>query len=377
MPAVYFPIGITPTKPLTPTHVRGLLHIDGLVRIHRRIEPVLLAHNRRLWDLSQQTLGFWDYLDLNGADLDFCALGDVGIGAWYRRYAQSQHVPDRARYRSLLDRVRDEGYVHPASAAILRSWSAQVAGLGLDAGVLLVHRAPACEPDVLLAALQAHNMLLDQREFGGGAYLDQTALGGPLRPLLSEDGIPNYLLGLCQEIYALAQHHAHINLFFDTSVERDFMCLHRFIESLGRSCTRVIFPRVTTAGLALSYRQSDGRLTLGTILARYAGQYSERELGLALRLYFLQQSGIRQSFDFAWAGLDAACVSAQAVLDEVDAVALADCDDDPQFWLQFKKNDGTVNLYRCLSSLLSRRMPKPQKAMIVRALIDEPLSLAA
>lgn len=80
------PIPITPTKPLTPSHVKGLLWVDLLERATRVVRPVTHELNRTSGDLSCQTLDFWSWLDSAGLAVDPPALDDIAIGQLYVHY---------------------------------------------------------------------------------------------------------------------------------------------------------------------------------------------------------------------------------------------------------------------------------------------------
>jgi hypothetical protein len=372
MLSAYFPVGITPTKPLTPTHVRGLLHLDGLVRLHKRVSPVRIAHNRRLWDLSQQTLQFWDWLDRHHAGTDFQSLSDDQVGHLYVQCAKSGHKVPAADMRALWHRTHDEGYVHPASQALLRTWLPQLDHIGVDASALLLAHQPAATEGELMDTLASQDLLIDQRDVGGGVYVDLTLQGSGLRQLISEDGVPNYLHGLLREAIDLARQRVDVILFSDSSVERDFLLIERVMQGLGRKVARVNFPRVLVNGQPLSYRQDGGFYTLSSMLERDAGRHTQREMRLALRLLFLQMHGIKRAFDFSWDAFDRACALARKTITQLGDTRPMDDDAAAALWQSLVCNDSTMNLLAALTRLASPREDIAVRATLMHCLVDAP-----
>src|SRR5256885_8550320 len=80
------PVTITPTKPLTPTHVKGLLWTDVLVKASGRIADTRLVWNPQLAHLTSQTTAFWHYLDRTEPATDWSAESETAIGQRYLRF---------------------------------------------------------------------------------------------------------------------------------------------------------------------------------------------------------------------------------------------------------------------------------------------------
>ena len=82
------PIPVTPTKPLTPSHVKGLLWLDVLERATRLVRPVHYQANRTTYDITWQTLEFWDWLDCSfgSASEDVSDLDEISLGHRYVAY---------------------------------------------------------------------------------------------------------------------------------------------------------------------------------------------------------------------------------------------------------------------------------------------------
>ena len=57
------PVTITPTKPLTPTHVKGLLSVDLIYKSTSALTEITYVWNARAANLTAQTVAFWAYVD--------------------------------------------------------------------------------------------------------------------------------------------------------------------------------------------------------------------------------------------------------------------------------------------------------------------------
>ncbi|MEU1917718.1 hypothetical protein [Streptomyces massasporeus] len=67
---VVAPVTITPTNPLTPTHVKGLLWTGILMEASALAGRVRLLWNDRMATLPTQSTAFWHYLDRAGHGLE-------------------------------------------------------------------------------------------------------------------------------------------------------------------------------------------------------------------------------------------------------------------------------------------------------------------
>ncbi len=57
------PVLVTATKPLTPSHIKGLLWLDLLYKATATLHDVTYLSNRLSDDTTSQTISFWRYLD--------------------------------------------------------------------------------------------------------------------------------------------------------------------------------------------------------------------------------------------------------------------------------------------------------------------------
>ncbi|MGN6151762.1 MAG: hypothetical protein ACTHOH_07080 [Lysobacteraceae bacterium] len=368
MSTLYAPVGITPTKPLTPSHLKGVLMLDAMHRIEGLFAPGTLWHNRRPWDISLQTIRFWDHLDRECAGTDFSTMGEGDIGALYIACHRAGALPTAERVAAYARRIEADGYVHPASQRILDLWGDVFDTLGLPRDAL-VHSAPfALDAEAVLARLAAHGMLLDQRGFGGGVYLDLTDEGRPLRVLMSEHGLPNYLLAILRDLLDQAPRHDTLCLYHDTGIQRDYETLSRLFERLGLRCRRVGFTRVPVEGLVLSAKQGGWAQHTGArLLSRVAGGASVAEIRLGFRLYFLHALGLRQPDDYSDAGLAACLERARRIL--ATHVPAPPTDADRQALRALVKRDGSANVYGALAVLEQKKASAGLREAVLRCLL--------
>ncbi|MBL8299369.1 MAG: hypothetical protein JNN30_13605 [Rhodanobacteraceae bacterium] len=393
MSTLYAPIGITPTKPLTPSHLKGVLLLDFMQRFETlcaqeaasnrsllnasapngapslvQLPAATVWHNRRPWDISLQTIRFWDYLDREYVGVDFGAMSEAEIGALYIACHRSGSLPAAERVAGYAHRIETEGYVHPASQRILALWANVFATLGL-AREALFHSVPfELDPETVLARLDTRGMVLDQRHFGGAVYLDLTDEGRPLRLLISEQGLPNYLLAILRDLLDRAAQYSSICLYHDADIQRDYDALARVLERLGMRCRRVGFMRVPLEGQVLSAKQGGWELYTGArLLERVAGDASEDEIRLGFRLYFLHALGLRQPDSYSDEGLSACLLRARALLAVHEPAAPSAAD---RIALEkLMKRDGSANVYGALAVLEQKKASPGLRHAVMQCLL--------
>lgn len=368
MSTLYAPVGITPTKPLTPSHLKGVLQLDFMQRFEGLFTPGTMWHNRRPWDISLQTIRFWDYLDREHCGVDFSAMGEGDIGALYIDCHRSGALPAADRVAAYASRIEAEGYVHPASHRILALWGEVFDTLGVSQDALF-HSAPfGLDQEAVLARLHAHDMVLDQRRFGGGVYLDLTDEGRPLRLLMSEDGLPNYLLAILRDLLDRAPQHDAVCLYHDSGIERDYEALMRVLQRLGLRCRRVGFTRVPVDGQVLSAKQGGWEQYTGALLLkRVAGGASGAEIRLGFRLYFLHALGLRHPASYSDEGLGACLERARRLLAAHEPAPPTAAD---QAALEnLMKRDGSANVYAALAVLDQKKAAPGLRHAVLQCLL--------
>lgn len=368
MSTLYAPVGITPTKPLTPSHLKGVLQLDFMHRFEGLFTPGTIWHNRRPWDISLQTIRFWDYLDREHSGVDFSTMGEGDIGALYIDCHRSGGLPAADRVAAYAGRIEAEGYVHPASHRILTLWGEVFATLGLAQDALF-HSAPfGLDQEAVLARLRAQDIVLDQRHFGGGIYLDLTDEGRPLRVLVSEDGLPNYILAILRDLLDCAPRYDHVCLYHDANIQRDYEALARVLERLGMRCRRIGFMRVPIDGQVLSAKQGGWEQYTGArLLKRVASGASEAEIRLGFRLYFLHELGLRQPDSYSDAGLGECLEHARRLLAVHEPAPPTAADQTALAGLI--KRDGSANVYAALGVLDQKKATPGLRHAVMQCLM--------
>jgi hypothetical protein len=286
------PIAVTPTKPLTPTHVKGLLSVDLMERATRVVRPVIHELNRTSCDLSCQTLDFWSWLEKKAASADDGALDDVDIGRLYVRFHQQAAADRPPADAELIERV-ERGFIHPVSARLIEIWQAQYALLGIrDPGLTRARPLPLSR-DAVFERLSAADLLLDQREFAGHPYLDLTDGGLPLRSLVDPLGRDNYLLSLLRELFARAGADEDLALMCDRELDSDYRLLETSLRKCGLSAFWLSMPRVSLPGVGLGSARHGGweDYTVSRLAERCIPEYGEAAFRLGIRLYLLVAQG--------------------------------------------------------------------------------------
>lgn len=289
------PVTVTPSKPLTPSHLKGLLWSDVMYRATRQVADVTLRYSHTTYHPTEQTLGFWEFLDRRYGDIDYAGLDECAVGELYVAFrAAGEHVP-AAALRPYADAV-EEGWTHPAATAVLERWKEQYAELGLTDPGLLAHQPPGLGLDATIARLTSLGMCLDQRSLGGPVFLDLTRHGLPLRPLVSADGRPNYLACALRELLPLAPGFDEVVLLYDSQLDPDYQRLARVLTELGPTVVRAPVGRVPVDGAIRSAREGGWRdHHAGALLAAARSGHSPAALRLGMRLYFIAVLGPGQA----------------------------------------------------------------------------------
>ncbi|MER6082185.1 hypothetical protein [Streptomyces sp. NPDC001833] len=102
---VVAPVTITPTKPLTPTHVKGLLWSDLLVKASARVGRVRLLWNDRMATLTAHSTAFWHHLDRTEPDTDWSRESAALIGERYVRFHAAGGATDPGALGGYVERI--------------------------------------------------------------------------------------------------------------------------------------------------------------------------------------------------------------------------------------------------------------------------------
>lgn len=351
------PVTVTPTKPLTPSHLKGLLWVDVMYRATGLVADVDYRYSVTSYNTTAQTLGFWEYLDRVCPALDHESLTEEAIGELYVRYQAQPEPPSYAALRPYEQRVESTGWVHPASARMLRIWAGHYAALGLHDPGLTAVQPPGLSLPEALDRLDRHGLCLDLRADGGPVYLDATRFGIPLRKIVSAAGQPNYLACTLRDLLALIGAYDRVVLLYDRELHEDYVLLSKVLEVLGSAVTRETVERVPIDGAVRSSRHGGwSGYTVTDLLAAVADAGDADAIRLGLRLYFIAVLGRGEQESFRMDLLRQAVVRAGRML---AADPPADPDGVEKILRRSRGTADHVDPYRLTSALLGRRANPP------------------
>jgi hypothetical protein len=359
------PVTVTPTKPLGPSHLKGLLWTDVMFRATRLLTGATYRYSPTTYHACEQTVGFWEYLDRTLGDTDYSGCSEAEIGELYVNYRADPRRAPFAACRPYVEAIEKHGWVHPASVRILQLWTGHYRWLGMHDPGLTLHQPPELDIDAVLEALRTVDMCLDLREHGGPVYLDATRHGLALRQIVAADGRPNYLACALRELVALARGYDEIVLLHDSGLEADYLLLRRVLARLGATVHRVALGRVPIGGRISSARHGDWRgHTVGALRAALGREHSQAAVRLGLRLYFIAVLGRRAGAEFRWEVLRRSVRRAERLLERAESDTGSDTDPAglAGTLARHRGDHRYVDPYRLAASLLIRhgRGPGPE-----------------
>ncbi|WP_323773924.1 hypothetical protein [Alcanivorax sp.] len=367
MNVLYAPVGITPTKPLTASHLRGVLLVDAMRKLRAMVDRVTVWHNRRPWDLSMQTTRFWGYLDETFPQHDYSWESDISLGMKYVQAHQTPIALSANVLKAYAGKVDQEGYLHPSAQRLLSLWCNAFASVCVDPEILTCSERLQLDASEVIERLAGLDVLLDQRRQGGGCYIDLTDDGVPLRKIVDADGSENYLVAILRDLWARASLYDKTFLVYDSSVERDYIILQKVLERSGILCQRCAFKRVPVDGQVASSRMGGWKGATVSELLALLSPFSAAATSLGVRMYFLYHLGMRNP-----ASYDPDELVRQVELSERLLVTLPDRAESMQsevFWRQFITRSDDVDVYRALSLISAKKTTPAQKAALVECLL--------
>ncbi|TPQ18603.1 hypothetical protein [Streptomyces sporangiiformans] len=363
------PITVTPSKPLTPSHLKGLLWTDVMFRATAHLADVTYRYSHTTYHPTEQTLGFWEFLDRSHGDVDYDALSEEEVGELYVRFRAERRPLTAADVRPYAEAVERTGYVHPASARVLRLWSRHYERLGLHDPGLLARQPPGFGLEEMIRHLVAAGLGLDQRYVGGPVYLDATRHGLPLRQIVTADGRPNYLACALRELLPLAPCYDETVLLYDRELDPDYQLVERALTGTGTTVHRVPIGRVPIDGKITSARHGGWHSHTTDVLLRTLGdEYDPAALRLGMRLYFIATLGPGQRESFRYDLLRKSLARAEQLLSrarETPRVPGAL----PALLARHRRAHTHVDPYRLTSSLLGRSRRPPANDLLTTVFI--------
>jgi hypothetical protein len=294
------PITVSPTKPLTPSHLKHLLTLDLVRRAASTVADVTTVYHHQSFAGSRQVSGFWAYLERTWPGLECGELTEQQIGDLYVQFHRLPPVPDEELAATV--RAAERGWMHPASARLLDIWEGHYRLLGL-VDPHLGRTGPEClAQEAAIDLLDAHDLVVDGRPLGAPLYLDACAAGLPLRVAISSRGLPNYLMYFLRQLLPLLPDHDEVLLVYDPELRHDFQLLHHVLSTLGASVGRLEVNRVPLDGGIRSARHGDWNgYLLDEVSRPLLDEVGVAQFRLGIRLYLLagMGRGLGQSFSLA------------------------------------------------------------------------------
>ncbi|MEU7023898.1 hypothetical protein ABZ990_25010 [Streptomyces sp. NPDC046203] len=358
------PVTVTPSKPLTPSHLKGLLWADAMSRATAAVADVTFRYSPTSYHRTEQTLGFWEFVDRTQGDTDYAELSAEQVGELYVRYRAAGERPSAEALRPYADAV-EQGWVHPSSARVLALWAEEYARLGLRDPGLERHQPPRFGLDEMVERLCAAGLGIDQRSAGGPVYLDATRYGLPLRRIVTSDGRPNYLACALRELLPLAPDFDEVVLLYDRELDPDYQLLERVFTACGTAVRRVPIGRVPVDGRILSARHGGWQgHTAGALLDAAEPGHSPSALRLGMRLYFIAGLGPGEKQSFRKDLLHHAMGRAERLLDGAAARDGGSAGPLAEAVRRHRRDHLYVDPYRLTSSLLGRGRPAPDPELL-------------
>jgi hypothetical protein len=357
------PVTVTPTKPLTPSHVKFLLWMDVLQRATACLGEVSCLYSHRTFALTQQVLGFWEYLDRVVPGVRHEDLTEQEIGALYVRSHAAPSTATAETLRPYAERVEREGWFHPVTRRLLDLWEEQYRVIGLLDPALGRHQAGRLPQEDVVARLLDAEIGLDLRPWGGPVYLDLSAHGLPLRQIVDAQGRPNFLMCALRELLLVAGRYDHVVLASDAELAPDYRLLARTLDHFGVRVSRIAVTRVPIAGVSRSTRHGGWEgCTLSALIDRFVPEFGVPAFRLGLRLYLVAGLGKGSGQSFDPDHLRRQLNRAARLLDQEPPAGPS-----PElegFLRRLAGDDGYVDPYRLTSSLLARHRPAPLRDLL-------------
>lgn len=365
------PVTVSPTKPLTPSHVKLLLSLDILHRATATFADVTHVYHPLAHAGSRQVAGFWEYLDRRHPELVLQRCTETEIGELYGQFQQAERVG----YAALEPYVRRAatGWAHPASLRLQQIWEGHFRLLGMR-DPALGRTGPVPMPaDELIELLVRHHLCIDGRPYGAPVYLDPTPAGLPLRMIVGPDGHANYLLSTLAELVPQLAGTDDVVLAHDVEIRADYRTIAHVLTGLGARVERLEFPRVPLDGVARSTRYGGWQgYTVDALAEPLVAEFGESAFALGMRLYLIAGLGRTAPDSFSVRHLRRWTQRADRLLTEHRGVPT-----DPADLSVLAGRLPYVDPYRLVTALLSREPVLPASRLLGAVLGPRPLSPAA
>jgi len=358
------PIVITPTKALTPSHVKGLLWLDVLIRSTALVDEVTCLWNLRPYNVTAQTLEYWEYLDRTiGPSVDYSDWGELELSKPYVEMHARGAQGSFGALKPYKEAVEREGYLHPASRRLLEIWSGHLSRLAIQDHGLTRNDPPGLSIEEVMESLERHSLCLDHRKYGGPAYLDGTSEGLPLRQGITPEGHANYLLCVLRELLPMLPEHDRVLLVHDKEIEADYVLLERTLAEFGTEVSRLSIGRVPIDGKVRSSRFGGWeRYMVDAMYEAATAEFDPAEFRLAMRLYFIAVLSRDSAQPLRLEVLHKQMRRARKLLASKEGNT--DADELRTFVAGKQVDGGHVDPYRLTASLFEKHQPVPRQALL-------------
>lgn len=284
------PVHISPTKPLTPSHIKYIIYLDLLYKINNFVDrDFRFNFNRIFLDISQQTLRFALFLRKNYSDIDFQNKNEMWLGDKYVEMYRRNWIPENQDITTLKLETEQNLKGFNFYEAILNNWISQYNFLGLEEPGYY-ETSPVCISNKeVIARLKRNSVITDHAQMGEGVYLDLIEYGQPIFKLTDLDvESSNILFNILRETFHFSPKPSRILFLFDQEMYSKYVAIQTVLEKLGYEIELISLSRVMLQDKIQSSRQGGWEgYTLRDIINRV--EYRDlSEFRLGIKLYFLK-----------------------------------------------------------------------------------------
>jgi hypothetical protein len=335
-----------------------MLWVDVMQKATAQFADVDCLYSHLTANGSEQTVGFWEFLDREVGDADFSLHSEQEIGELYLRYHSQPFKPSRSALSPYLRAVENASWIHPVSTRLYQIWSGHAAALRVHDPGAACHKWSAMPVEALVQHLTECDLCLDLRPKGGALYLDLSVDGIPLRQVITSDGHSNYLISLLRQLVPQIQSYDHLILVHDRELHADYLLLQRILMHLGASVDRVAISRVAIDGVVQSTRHGGWQgYTASELTSNLMKVADLPSIRLGMRLYFIATLGKGKPGSFNIGLLERAVRRAKSLILTADNRSSRESVE--SFLHRCSGRKKYVDPYKVTSGLLSKRRPAP------------------
>ncbi|WP_315828523.1 MULTISPECIES: hypothetical protein [unclassified Bradyrhizobium] len=266
-----------------------MLALDVISKTTGQLAQVHCLYSNLTALASEQTIGFWEYLDRKYGSIDFSRCSEDDIGELYVHYHAEATPVSHDSLTPYLNAVDCAKWIHPSSARLNTIWASHLSSLGVRDPGISRPATGAVSTNELLDCLSKHDLILDLRPSGGALYLDATSDGAPLRQVISPEGRSNYLVYFLRDLASHVNEYDHVVLLHDPELTQDFLLVQIILERISHATvSRVVTKRVPINGAVSSARHGQWHgYTTSKLISKLQERNEPLSLRLGMRLYLV------------------------------------------------------------------------------------------